>query len=171
MHKYTIYLNQNRGVYKLIFLLAFLFLFNKLGIKRVFHGCFNYFVTIEYPRSQSIQNLSWEDRTEQKRWKICKKSSVCSVLNVRKRWYVCSVFKRKRTSVYSVFKRKNLSVCLVLSVKNCRFFHRKIWVSVYNVVKSYDSVPFKWISNVLLREKFWKCAQNYWKLFYSSSQN
>ena len=40
-------------------------------------------------------------------------------------------------------------------------------ISVYKVVKRYDSVLFAGISNVRLKEKFWKCVQNSW-IFFSS---
>ena len=36
----------------------------------------------------------------------------------------------------------------------------KIDISVYNVVKRYDSVLFAGISNVRLKEKLWKSVQN-----------
>ena len=36
----------------------------------------------------------------------------------------------------------------------------KIDISVDNVVKRYDSVLFAGISNVRLKEKFWKSVQN-----------
>ena len=36
----------------------------------------------------------------------------------------------------------------------------KIDISVYNVVKRYDSVLFAGISNVRLKEKFWKSVQS-----------
>ena len=44
----------------------------------------------------------------------------------------------------------------------------KIDISVYNVVKRYDSVLFAGISNVRFKEKVWKSVQNSWKFFFSS---
>ena len=43
----------------------------------------------------------------------------------------------------------------------------KIDICVYNVVKRYDSVLFAGISNVRLKEKFWKSVQNSLKFFFS----
>ena len=67
----------------------------------------------------------------------------------------------KKDSVCSVFKHKKSSVCSVLDERNCRIFPLgKFDISVYNVVKRYDSVLFARISNVRLKEKFWKSVQN-----------
>ena len=44
----------------------------------------------------------------------------------------------------------------------------KIDISVYNVVKRYESVLFAGISNVRLKEKFWKSVQISWKFLFSS---
>ena len=49
------------------------------------------------------------------------------------------------------FKREKLS----------DFSIGKIDFSVYNVVKRYDSVLFTGISNVRLKEKFWKSVENF----------
>ena len=114
---------------------------------------------------------------ESKKASVCSvlRDSVCSVRNVRKFRYVrfsqirYNRFQTKEIAGMFGLERKKASVCLVSQDSVCSvfkhkkssdFFIGKIDISVYNVVKRYDGVLFAGISNVRLKEKFWKSVQN-----------